>query len=91
MGNLFNQLQRMEKLNKYDPPMSLVHVGILVEELLRLTDEYKIEERTAIEILKLSVKITDYDIKDEQLAGFGELLEQFIGELAELSGRLIQS
>nr|UWG91077.1 MAG: hypothetical protein [Bacteriophage sp.] len=42
----------------------------------------------ALEIVKLSVKIRDYDVKDEQLAGFGQLLEAFVYAVAGIADKI---
>lgn len=66
MGTLFNQEPRMNNC--------LSHASTLADKLQWLKETYDVSETTALELVKLSVHIHDLDVKDEQLAGFGEIL-----------------
>lgn len=39
---------------------------------------YDLTFEQVLEVVKLSVQIRDYDVKDEQLAGFGEIMQQLL-------------
>lgn len=43
-----------------------------------LTDLFGISFKEALKCIELDHKINDYDVKDEQLAGFGELLRDYL-------------
>jgi hypothetical protein len=45
-------------------------------------DEQTVEQvQAACRVLELALKLQDYDIKDEQLAGFGELAKELLYEI----------
>jgi hypothetical protein len=82
MGTLFNQQPR----NSYS-----VNGEEEIQYILKLSSKYKIPVQETIEILKLAEKSrendlfrADGDIKDEQLSGFGELIQDFNLKLGEL-------
>lgn len=70
MGTLFEQRPRWERMK--EPGYS---VFIAAEHL---SGQYGISFENALKCIELDFKIDDYDSKDEQLAGFGELLEQLV-------------
>lgn len=80
MGTLFNQTPRKDYFDNdnvkfLDTVKTLARDhGLTVEETCR--------------ILELSMKIDDYDRKDEQLAGVGRLIKDLIDEISMLRARL---
>ena len=73
MGTLFNQLPRMTYRESVE--LNAVKIGSsvkLIEEDLGITFNQ------ALELYKLSYQVHDDDTKDEQLAGFGELIQDLI-------------
>jgi len=87
VGTLFNQRPRMEYFDTYG-----VRFIDTVKDLAKKND-LTIEE--TCRILELTMKINDYDRKDEQLADFGDLMKQMneqimgLGEgLTSISERL---
>lgn len=73
MGTLTDQRPRMET--------SFSETYAICNEIEYVMASYGFTFEQAIEVVKLSVQITDYDVKDEQLAGFGELLQQVVDAL----------
>lgn len=85
MGTLYNQTER-----NYHPA-SFNYVRSSCEELKKIAKEMNISIADVIEIYKIEVmdrattcKVDDGDRKDEQLAGFGELLREFNGHIESL-------
>jgi len=80
MGTLFNQTPRKDYFENdavkfLDTVKTLARDhGLTVEETCR--------------ILELSMKIDDYDRKDEQLAGLGRLIKDLIDEISMLREKL---
>jgi hypothetical protein len=80
MRTLFNQTPRKDYFDNYavkflDTVKTLARDhGLTVEETCR--------------ILELSMKIDDYDRKDEQLAGLGRLIKDLIEEISMLREKL---
>ncbi len=80
MGTLFNQIPRKHYFDNdavkfLDTVKTLARDhGLTVEETCR--------------ILELSMKIDDYDRKDEQLAGLGRLIKDLIDEISMLREKL---
>ena len=80
MGTLFNQTSRKDYFDNdavkfLDTVKTLARDhGLTVEETCR--------------ILELSMKIDDYDRKDEQLAGLGRLIKDLIEEISMLREKL---
>lgn len=70
MGTLFEKMPRFEQLST--PGYRIV---LMANEL---TDLFGIIFKEALKCIELDHKINDYDIKDEQLAGFGELLRDYL-------------
>jgi len=83
MGTLFNQLPRVEQL-KYDEIISL---GTTIDDI---AGEFDISFKDAIDLYMAAAKMNNYDVCDEQLAGFGELLkdlaESYIEAYREANG-----
>lgn len=69
MGTLFNQLPRMERLTE----SQIIAIGSSIKEISK---ELDITFNDALNLYLAVAKIHDYDTKDEQLAGFGELLKE---------------
>jgi cytidylate kinase len=67
MGTLFNQEPRSTFLKQE----MIISRGKMFKEVAR---ELEISFSEAIELYLAVAKINDYDIKDEQLAGFGDLI-----------------
>lgn len=70
MGTLFEQRPRIEQLST--PGYRIV---LMANEL---TDMFGISFEEALKCIELDHKINDYDVKDEQLAGFGKLLRDYL-------------
>lgn len=71
MGTLFDQEARTKNIK--EPGHRIVLYA------LDLCDNYDfLTFQQALQCVELDFKIDNYDIKDEQLAGFGELLERYI-------------
>ena len=71
MGTLFNQDSRMEHL-KND---RIISIG---NRIKKIAEELDISFNDAINLYLAVAKIDDYDAKDEQLMGFGELLKDLV-------------
>lgn len=78
MGTLFNQIPRQERLGT----SRVVAVGREVEEIAK---ELGITFNEAITLYLAVAKIDDYDTKDEQLAGLGELVQTLIEKVQYLN------
>lgn len=76
MGTLFNQSPREERLTKG----RIVAIGT---DIKGIAEELDISFNDALNLYLAIAKIGDYDTKDEQLAGFGELLQSLIENLLE--------
>ncbi len=72
MGTLFEQQPRMEK----NYPLN--YADDIAKKIVDIQNEYDLSEFSATEAVRMSINIHDYDVKDEQLAGLGELLLRFI-------------
>ncbi|HFI0113172.1 TPA: hypothetical protein ACGO7C_000264 [Streptococcus suis] len=70
MGTLFEQRPRFEQL-----PTPGYRIVLMANEL---TDMFGISFEEALKCIELDHKINDYDVKDEQLAGFGKLLRDYL-------------
>lgn len=70
MGTLFEQKPRVFK-NANPGDYMVCHAQVLV-------DQYGITFDQALRCIELEFRIDDYDVRDEQLAGFGELMQDFI-------------
>lgn len=70
MGTLFEQRPRFEQLST--PGYRIV---LMANEL---NDLFGISFKEALKCIELDHKINDYDVKDEQLAEFGELLKDYL-------------
>ena len=71
MGTLFDQPPRMERL-KED---SIIALGISIQNI---AGELDITFGEATDLYLAAAKIADYDTKDEQMAGFGELVRELV-------------
>ena len=78
MGTLFEQTQRIEN--------AFSSIDAICKEISDLKLYHKLTFDEAMEVIKLSVQIADYDAKDEQLAGFGEILEHLVESYSSLKG-----
>lgn len=67
MGTLFDQKPRESYLSKE----VITSKGELIKEV---AEELEISFGEAIELYLAVAKVNDYDVKDEQLAGFGDLI-----------------
>lgn len=76
MGTLFNQQER----SKY----AFSKADSICAEAKRLMDEHGVSEAAAMKALELSITINDFDTKDEQLAGFGEIARDLVGALSNI-------
>ncbi|RXZ05357.1 hypothetical protein BACERE00183_00097 [Bacillus cereus] len=80
MGTLFNQQPRMEYFHSY----GVKFIGTVKE----LAEKNNLTIEETCRILELTMKIDDYDRKDEQLAGFGDLMMQMNEQIMGLSESL---
>ena len=71
MGTLFDQKPRVENID-FPGERIVLHARNLCEVYSFLTFEQ------ALQCIELDFKIDNYDVMDEQLAGFGELLGRYI-------------
>jgi len=76
MGTLFNQPRREDRISEE----RVIAMGI---EIKNVADELDISYQDAINLYLAVAKIDDYDTKDEQLAGLGELFREFIDAYKE--------
>ena len=70
MGTLFEQRPRIEQL-----PTPGYRIVLIANELAGM---FGISFVEALKCIELDHKINDYDVKDEQLAGFGKLLRDYL-------------
>lgn len=70
MGTLFEQKPRKEQL-----PTPGYNIVLAANEL---SDMFGISFREALRCIEIDHRINDYDVKDEQLQGIGELFQQLI-------------
>ncbi|MFV0376874.1 MAG: hypothetical protein ACK5JD_06170 [Mangrovibacterium sp.] len=82
MGTLFNQHPRN---------YHLVEEADEIKNVVELASKFKLSIADTILILEYTekkrtnnIRVADGDIKDEQLAGFGELIQDFNANLREL-------
>lgn len=71
MGTLSHQAPRGDYLKKED-------ITGTACEIKQISTELKITYMEALETYKALALINGYDTKDEQLAGFGDLAQEFI-------------
>lgn len=74
MGTLYDQMPREQRLNKE-------RVEGVGEKIKSISESLKISFSDALNLYLAVAKIDDYDTKDEQLSGFGELLDNLIDAL----------
>lgn len=79
MGTLYNQLPREQRL-------TVNRVTEFGYEIQDIADELDISFADAIALYLACAKVDNYDSRDEQLAGFGELVNRFIGAYKQVSG-----
>ena len=72
MATLFNQPPRQDKLQEY--ALWVCNVG---RELGYQMDDPK-QVRAACDVIHVALMVQNADVLDEQLGGFGELLQDFI-------------
>ena len=72
MGTLTEQTYRIKQ--------SFDNTYPICNEINDLMKTFDLTFEQALEVVKLSVTICDYDVKDEQLAGIGELLQDFVNQ-----------
>ena len=80
MGTLFDQPPRMSK------GYILNYADRIAEKIRDIQEKYNLSERSATEAVKMSIDIYDKDVKDEQLAGFGEILQDIADALKRGDG-----
>ena len=73
LGTLFNQQERSKT--------AFGMADSICAEAKRLMQDHGVSEAAAMKALELSITIHDYDTKDEQLAGFGEIARDLVGAL----------
>ncbi|EMF0307642.1 hypothetical protein [Enterococcus hirae] len=71
MGTLFNQQPRRDHL-------SAEGVIAFGKDMQKIAKELNISISEAVELYLATAKINDYDTKDEQLSGFGEILQSLV-------------
>ena len=72
MGTLFYQLPYKEKVQTSD-------VVSLTNQIKKIQKDTGLEFFEAIQVYELQLKITKADTLDEQLAGFGKIIDRFVG------------
>ena len=72
MGTLFHQLQYQEKVTKGN-------LKSLIRDIKDIQKDTGLEFYEVIQAYELRLKITKADTLDEQLAGFGKILDKFVG------------
>lgn len=72
MGTLFYQLPYKEKMGSSD-------VKSLISKIKKIQEDTGLEFFEVIQVYELQLKITKADTLDEQLAGFGKLIDRFVG------------
>jgi hypothetical protein len=87
MGTLFNQLPRMD--HSMSVELNAIKIGKSVKEIQA---DLGITFNQALELYKLSYQVHNDDIKDEQLAGFGKLIQDLteVLDINELIQDLIE-
>ena len=80
MGTVFNQLPRMDNLSND-------RIINLAKDISKIAKEAGITYIEALETYKTVALISDYDTKDEQIAGIAELLQKLVYVLEELNNR----
>ena len=73
MGTLFSQLPRMQHSNSVE--LNALEIG---ESVKLIQEDLGITFNQALELYKLCYRVHNDDIKDEQLAGFGKLIQELI-------------
>ena len=73
MGTWLNQLPRMTDRESVE--LNAVKIGRSVK---LIQEDLGITFNQALELYKLSYQVHNDDIKDEQLAGFGKLIQELI-------------
>lgn len=71
MGTLFNQQPRRDHL-------SVEGVISFGKDMQIIAEELNISTSEALELYLAIAKINDYDTKDEQLSGFGDILQSLV-------------
>lgn len=84
MGTLFDQMPRANK----DPFVSLFDVQCLIDDICKLSSDNYIKIEHIIEIYKVlemrrqnTLYVHNGDAFDEQMSGFGEILQQIVSLL----------
>lgn len=85
MGTLFTQTPR----NYFD--VSFKEVKTFIEKLLEISIETGVQPEFVLRVFELhehkranNIKVWDGDAKDEQLAGFGEIVNDFLSNINDL-------
>lgn len=81
MGTLINQLPRMERLDE----SRIISIGETVKTIAK---ELDISFKDALNLYMAVAKIDDYDTKDEQLAGLGELLKELSTDISDITAAI---
>lgn len=84
MGTLFNQPTRMESLEE----RRVISIGETVKTIAK---ELDISFKDALDLYMAVAKIHEYDTKDEQLAGFGELLKELSEDISSIADAIRES
>src|SRR5699024_11500341 len=72
MGTLLHQLPYQEKITKGN-------LKSLISDIKEIQKETGLEFYEVIQAYELQLKITKADTLDEQLAGFGKIIDRFVG------------
>lgn len=72
MGTLFDQLPYKEKMKPGE-------VKSLINDIKTIQNDTGLEFFEVIQVYELQLKITKADTLDEQLYGFGKILDKFVG------------
>ena len=83
MGTLQNQPPREDKLTDG----RIINLGM---NILNISNQLGISFDEALNLYLAAAKINDYDAKDEQLAGYAELIQDLINSINELHSGIIR-
>jgi hypothetical protein len=90
MGTLFAQRPRQEKLGQYTGEVWNVLKEMMERQGLEWSDVTPDHWRAAAAVTEAGLRIQSADVLDEQLAGFGELLEDLNGSLSRITDQLAE-
>jgi len=81
----------MGTLKNQDPRQDNLTTDVLLghgNKIKKVAEKLDISFNEALNLYQVVAKINDYDVKDEQLAGFGEILEDTNASIREIAREL---